>query len=327
MSQHLKDSATGQSLARLLVGLGCEVNTTWYPALPGGGGVVEWRVAKWRRKVTAEWDEARALFVPLPVMRVADERHLLVYLTAQEFWQLAEGAGGVGVGVGGGGGGGAARLAEHVQLVSGFSAGTQQELKILYLLEGVEAFMRKNRNNKNREYQNRVRAALGEGPNIPAKAEIMDEDVLQDALLELQVVHGCLVHHTASGIESAEWISKFTTDISTIPYKNSRSAIGAAGFCTDAGQLRVGIGRADTFRRMLEEVYRVTPSAAEAVVRVYPDVRALVAAFAEFGEEALADLPILTMRGGKATDKTVGPSTSRKIFAVFTNRDPDSVEI
>jgi crossover junction endonuclease EME1 len=74
--------------------------------------------------------------------------------------------------------------------------------------------------------------------------------------------------------------------------RNSRSAIGAVGFCTVAGQLRVGIGKADTFRRMLEEIHRVTPSAAEAVVRVYPDVRALVAAFAECGEEVLADLPV-----------------------------------
>lgn len=58
MSQHLKDSATGQSLARFLAGLGREVNTTWYPALPAGEGERErereWRVVKWRRKVTAE---------------------------------------------------------------------------------------------------------------------------------------------------------------------------------------------------------------------------------------------------------------------------------
>lgn len=77
-----------------------------------------------------------------------------------------------------------------------------------------------------------------------------------------------------------------------ISVRNSRSAIGAAGFCADAGQLRVGIGKADTFCRMLEGIHRVTPSAAEAVARVYPDVRALVEAFEEYGEEVLADLPV-----------------------------------
>lgn len=140
-------------------------------------------------------------------MKVTDECHLFVYLTAEEFWQLAEGTEE------------ASRLAEHVQLASGFSPRMREDVKVLYLLEGVEAFVRRNRNNRNREYQNRVRAALGEGASIPADAEVLDEDVLQDALLELQIVHGCLVHRTASGIESAEWISKFTTDISTIPYK------------------------------------------------------------------------------------------------------------
>ena len=49
--------------------------------------------------------------------------------------------------------------------------------------------------------------------------EVIDDDMVEDALLSLQLTHGCLVHHTVSMQETSEWISVFTSDISTIPYK------------------------------------------------------------------------------------------------------------
>jgi crossover junction endonuclease EME1 len=49
--------------------------------------------------------------------------------------------------------------------------------------------------------------------------EYVDEDLVEDALLRLQVMHGTLIHHTAAMIETAEWIVVFTQHISTIPYR------------------------------------------------------------------------------------------------------------
>lgn len=63
-------------------------------------------------------------------------------------------------------------------------------------------------------------------------------------------------------------------------------------FCTDVGQVKTGIGKADTYSRMLEEIHRVTPSVANGVASEYPDVRALVNAFKLHGENAVEHLPV-----------------------------------
>ncbi|CAG8761225.1 3266_t:CDS:2, partial [Acaulospora morrowiae] len=46
-------------------------------------------VIKWRRKVSAEWDEELDAFTPIPEM-IKEEMHLLVYLKIQEFIRLIE---------------------------------------------------------------------------------------------------------------------------------------------------------------------------------------------------------------------------------------------
>lgn len=68
--------------------------------------------------------------------------------------------------------------------------------------------------------------------------------------------------------------------------------IADTAFCTDVGQVKTGLGKADTYLGMLEEINRVTPSVANGVASQYPDVQALVNAFRLHGENALEDLPV-----------------------------------
>ncbi len=106
---------------------------------------------------------------------------------------------------------------------------THDDLSPIYLIEGLETWMRKNKNIRNRAYQAAVLRQT-DGPGIgaptagPSKrkkpaAEYIDEDMVEDALLRLQVMHGCLIHHTAVPVETAEWVANFTQHISTIPYR------------------------------------------------------------------------------------------------------------
>lgn len=74
-------------------------------------------------------------------------------------------------------------------------------------------------------------------------------------------------------------------------HRKSRMAVDTA-FCTDVGQVKTGIGKADTYARMLEEINRVTPSVANGVASKYPDVQALVNGFKKEGELALEHLPV-----------------------------------
>src|SRR5262249_35640015 len=90
-----------------------------------------------------------------------------------------------------------------------------------------------------------------------AVADPISEDSVEDALLELQLAHGALIHHTAVAVETARWVVSFTQHISTVPYRRQLEASMAdAGFCMDFGQVRSGDGASDTYVRMLQEIGR-----------------------------------------------------------------------
>lgn len=206
ISIDLAASVLGDQLRRFMIALGCEVNHEWQPMVAGGGIC---RVVKWRRKVKAEYNEERGMFLPLAVEQIWDEQHVLVYLTAEEFLEVAMDTTG------------RDGLAEHVLRIKRLHPGREEDVKLIYLIEGLDALARKNKNNRNRLYQSRVRAQLrtGETTNPVTYPDIIDDDQIEDARLRLQVIHGCLIHETNAAVESMEWISKFTGDISTIPYK------------------------------------------------------------------------------------------------------------
>lgn len=206
ISMDLAASVLGNQLRRFMLELKCEVNHEWQPVTVGDGLC---RVVKWRRKVKAVYNEEKGMFLPLSVEQVQDEQHVLVYLTAKEFLEVF-------MDVTGHDG-----LAEHASRIKELHPGRPEDVKLIYLIEGLDALARKNKSNRNRQYQSRVRSQLGtgDGSKSAANADIIDDDQIEDARLRLQIVHGCLIHETNSAIESMEWISKFTGDISTIPYK------------------------------------------------------------------------------------------------------------
>jgi crossover junction endonuclease EME1 len=85
-------------------------------------------------------------------------------------------------------------------------------------------WMRKNKTIQNRKYTETVRSIGREEPTASQRSrkkqeEYVDEDLVEDALLRLQVMHGALIHHTAATVETAEWILVFTQHISTVPYR------------------------------------------------------------------------------------------------------------
>ena len=167
-------------------------------------------VIKWRRKVIAEWNDNMGHWEPVS-MRIKTEKHVMCILSAKEFVDLAMADEGQ-------------DLDAHVlRLKAKF-----ESCEIIYMIEGLVAWMRKNRNVKNRQFTAAVRSHLSQEDHAPTASqrtkkkkdqEYVDEDVIEDALLKLQVIHGTLIHHTAAQIETAEWIVAFTQHISTIPYK------------------------------------------------------------------------------------------------------------
>ncbi|KAJ4306996.1 hypothetical protein N0V88_000370 [Collariella sp. IMI 366227] len=213
-------------------------------------------VVKWRRKVRSRYNSDLGYWEPIPE-RIDHENYAMVIIPAAQFVSLALGQG-------------TASLDPHVlRMKHHFPHST-----LIYLIEGLDLWLRKNRTIRNRHFISAVRNGLEPtAPTDPNPARnsqprrrkaptttptFIDEEVIETTLLTLQILHTTLVHHTTIPLETARWISVFTQHISTAPYRLQRDAANDAGFCMETGQVRTGETPHDTYIRMLQEIGRVT---------------------------------------------------------------------
>ena len=203
----LPASIEGQSLdiqvREFLTILGVEVTTKPTP-VPN--------VIRWRRKSKSRFNDELGHWEPIPET-IMSEKHIMCLVSAKELVSLAASKATGQDDVGG-----------HVRKLKSAFPGCIP----IYLIEGLDTLLRKAKNSKNRSYQAAVQRQMnnaGESSTASKskqkqpEEDIVDENQVEDALLDLQVVEGCLVHQTAASIETAEWIQSFTAHISTIPYK------------------------------------------------------------------------------------------------------------
>lgn len=170
-------------------------------------------VIRWRRKIQARWNHELDHWEPLEHMQIESEKHVMCLLSAKEYVALAT----------------AQQEEQDLETHVAKLKSAYNGCVPIYLIEGLQVWMRKNRNAENRAYQAKVlsQAQADEAPGgkqpkrKKASVEIIDEDMVEDALLRLQVMNGCLVHHTMTTVETAEWVATFTQHISTIPYRYS----------------------------------------------------------------------------------------------------------
>lgn len=174
-------------------------------------------IIKWRRKVKSRYSEEKGHWEPIQPMQIENEKHVMCLMSAQEFVALAS----------------ANSHQRDVPSLEAHVAKFKSEFdscKPIYLIEGWTSWMRKNKTTLNRAYQaavlNQMDSVENAAPGGSQKStsrrknaaqEHVDADMIEDALLRLQVMNGCLVHHTAIPVETAEWVANFTQHISTIP--------------------------------------------------------------------------------------------------------------
>ncbi|OHW89575.1 ERCC4 domain-containing protein [Colletotrichum incanum] len=280
-------------------------------------------VVKWRRKVASKFNDELGHWEPIP-MRIEREKFALVILAANDFVTKALGPEG-------------SDLESHVLKMKRHFPREQ----LIYLIEGLNPWMRKNRNVRNRQFASAVRNQ-GDGAVDDASTsaqprrrknqqpqEYIDEDSIEDALLQLQVMHDVLIHHTNAAIETAQWVAIFTQHISTVPYRKQREATNAAGagFCMETGQVRTGEDVKDTYVRMLQEIVRVTQPIAYGIVSEFGTVTELMKAFEERGPLCLENCRKSTNKDGGFSDRAVGKAVSKRICKVFTGRDEWSTDV
>jgi crossover junction endonuclease EME1 len=165
-------------------------------------------VVKWKRKVTSQYNEELGHWEPIPLV-VRSEDHILYVMEIKELVELSLGDE-------------QSSLDSHVlRLKSQFP-----QAKLIYLIEGMVPWSRKNKGNKNKQFAAAVSSHLATGAGAPANGQrkkkipdYIDEEIIEEALMQLQISHEALIHHATVRIETAEWIIAFTQHISTIPYR------------------------------------------------------------------------------------------------------------
>ncbi|UKZ81706.1 hypothetical protein TrVFT333_009478 [Trichoderma virens FT-333] len=303
-------------LETLLDGLSVEY-TTWESPVAN--------TFKWERKVRSRFDDEMGRWEPIP-LQIKPEKHVLVLITADEFVGMA--------------------VSDSVDSSVSRTKRHFPGHELIYILEGITPWMRKNRNIRNRRFTSGVRAQEQPDPEAAAAAgasatassrrrrnnaaveEYISEDIVEDAMLRLQVEHDVLIHHTAVPLETAQWIATFTQHISTIPYKKMRDKMtSAAGFCMESGQVRTGDDARDTYVRLLQEIARVTAPIAYGIVSEFGSVSELIKGLEEGGPLRLESVRKSANKDGAASDRAVGQAVSRRIHKVFTGRDEMSTDV
>ncbi len=169
-------------------------------------------IIKWRRKVDSIYNEDAGFWEPIP-LEIKPEKHVMCVMPAKEFVDLTMADEG-------------RDLDAHILRIKA----RFDRCAIIYLVEGLTPWMRKNRNIKNRQYTEAVRSQMAQGLEERAASasqkgkkktqqEYVDEDMIEDSLLRLQVIHGAQIHHTTATVDTAQWVMVFTQHISTIPYR------------------------------------------------------------------------------------------------------------
>jgi crossover junction endonuclease EME1 len=282
-------------------------------------------VVKWTRKVTSKFNDELGLWEPTPLV-LQPEKHALVIVSAEDFvtFALSDDDG--------------SSINLHVQQMKQHFPGCE----LIYLIDGLGPWMRKNRNIRNRQFASAVRGqaepqgtdSAQNNSSQPTRKRknatiqtYLSEDKVEDALLQLQVMHNVLIHHTNAQVETAQWVTVFTQHISTVPYKRQREEGNLASFCMDAGQVRTGDDTRDTYVRMLQEIARVTAPIAYGILAEFGTVTELVKGLEARGSLVLEDCRKSTNKDGSFSDRTVGKSISRRVYKVFTGTDETSTDI
>lgn len=264
------------------------------------------RMMRFRRIVDRVYDKERRIFLPLLEKQIKDEDHIIVHFTSDEWVDLVVPEPMVNP----------LPIEHHVQRIKSMMG---PDAKIIYLVEGVAEAMRKDKLLWTRHQQDQIRAMLNRDHNgPPPAARFNNTEAFDEAEVTLQMDHGVKVHHTPDYKKSAEWISFFTNHISTISLQNTRFSL-ELGFPTVGGQPKVGKDNKDTYFKMLQQIFRVTPDIAEGIQAKYKNVRLLVSAFRDHGDEVLTNLPCLT--NGTPNTKVISSVISKRIAGVFLEKD------
>ena len=164
-------------------------------------------IIRFRRKVTTAYNEELGYREPVP-QSIKEEKQILCLISGQHFLSMVTAPDTQREGVD--------AYVEMVRL-------KYPDYRITCLIDALEAAIKHEAKATRKTYNAAVRGDGQRTESINARqdneAGMSLEDKIEKVLVALQVDYGCLVHHTESAKQTAEFIGCFTQQMSTIPYK------------------------------------------------------------------------------------------------------------
>lgn len=318
-------------------------------------------VIRWRRKLTAHYDEETDEWKPLPRPKLTTEKHIILHLTADEFAMIVaiSPASLFTADMDASSTPSLDRLKQNLDTYMTLLRSRYSSTTVILLIQGLSAWLKRNASAKNRAYTAAVRAHNAEQlesgstcVSVPvsrrkppgSKSPSLDLSWLSSEHIDLVTMHLQLHHtpiqiiHTTSPSTSAHQILLLTQHLATRPYRLAETArnLRHANFCTTTGQFRTGQGSPiETWLLMLEKLPRLTASMAQGIVTAgYESPAALLREFKTTEERdgrreamgLLEDVKKAANRDGAWSDRRLGKELSKRLYKVFMGTDPSSMD-
>ncbi|KAG0235058.1 hypothetical protein BGW42_005851 [Actinomortierella wolfii] len=291
----------------------------------------------WKRAVSQRFDEAQDQFIPTERTEIEMEPFILLYFKAADFaQQLKSNVLGLNLET-------ARREIRrlcNMSLLSmsnptanlGDLAAKRDRIRVLYLIQGMDAYIRGLRRVITKNFQAAVLAKiqpneaadessfalLGSAMTSSSAEASAEQEQIESELLRLQIEERCLIIHVVDDEEASQVIVALTEQIGYAPYKPRVET----NVCMEG--IRSGQNAADTWIRALQGISMVTPQMAKSIAEEYPTMRMLYEGYRNCrtvteAEEMLVNVQIAGKKRG------IGRVISKRIYDVFMSQDPNKI--
>ncbi|CAE6433262.1 unnamed protein product [Rhizoctonia solani] len=149
-------------------------------------------------------------------------------------------------------------------------------------------------------------------------------DTIESALVSLQTLEKCFIVQTEGAENTAQWLFNITGDLGIKPHKRIRESF--LPFCTDT-KFKCGSSKADTYKKMLQQIRNITESAADGIIEEAPTLRELFEGYAREPDaynryHRLKEVTIANRKDGAAKSRILNQALSKKVHDIIWGEDP-----
>ncbi|EUC67094.1 ERCC4 domain protein, partial [Rhizoctonia solani AG-3 Rhs1AP] len=151
-----------------------------------------------------------------------------------------------------------------------------------------------------------------------------ERNTIESALTSLQALERCFIVHVEGAEDTAQWLFNITGDLGIRPHRRIQESF--LPFCTDT-QVKCGSSKADTYKKMLQQIRNVTESAADGIIQEAPTLRELFEGYAREPDmhnrhDRLKGVVVSNRKDGAAKSRILNQALSRKVHDIIWGEDP-----